>query len=165
MLKCRVCAAEILPGYMGDHLLHKHGGETDSRRSPMEVLAEEIIKAGDDAQREKQRHSSMVERPASVGSPRAQRRSKPTAPPAAPIGHQVLSGLAKGEKWVAEATESCGGCRRRIVFLRIDRQKYKAFDVARDMTIVGIHVCNETAGAGSVYACSGGIIDSNRRRH
>ncbi len=81
------------------------------------------------------------------------------------FGGKVLRGLQKGERWIADYSESCTSCRRRIIFLEIEGGKQKAFDVDKTMCIVGVHTCGEPSGAGSQFAFSGGIVDSNRRRH
>lgn len=82
-----------------------------------------------------------------------------------PLGSQVLAGLKEGVRWTATESESCGTCRRRIVFLDVSGDKQKAFDVDKARFILGLHLCAETTGGGSIFAYSGGAIDSNRRRH
>lgn len=64
----------------------------------------------------------------------------------------------------ANKTEVCDTCKRRITFLLDDRGRQKAFDIDKNKYILGPHICNELPNQ-SVYAISGGAIDSNRERH
>ena len=81
------------------------------------------------------------------------------------IGFKVMEGLRMGQRWTANSSRTCSECRGRIIFLDIGVNQQKAFDVADDKAIVGTHACNENARSESIYTISGGIVDSNRRRH
>ena len=90
---------------------------------------------------------------------------RPLTKVAWPIGLKVIDGLGKGIRWRASGTESCPSCGRRIIQLEVEGRKYKAFDVDRDRYIQGAHACDASVRSESVRAVSGGIVDSNRRKH
>ena len=81
------------------------------------------------------------------------------------IAMKVLNGIQSGEKWIANLSEQCESCRKPVIYLSTGECTRKAFDIGRDRIILGTHTCEDEARSESVYAFSGGIIDSNRRRH
>lgn len=84
-----------------------------------------------------------------------------------PIGVKVIKALKLGQNFIAKAAciERCENCQKRIIFLNTGENKTKAFDVSRMNTILCTHACDPDAKSESLYTYSGGIIDSNRRRH
>ena len=87
-----------------------------------------------------------------------------------PTGISVIRGIQRGLRYHFEAdglfslTERCENCHRRIVFLEVG-VGVKAFDIDRDNYILGTHACSSEAHSNSLRTVSGGISDSNRRRH
>ena len=81
------------------------------------------------------------------------------------IAMKVMNGIQNGEKWIANLSEQCESCRKPVIYLSTGEGTRKAFDVGRDRIILGTHSCEDEAPSESIYAYSGGIIDSNRRRH
>ena len=82
-----------------------------------------------------------------------------------PIGVRVIEGLKTGWRYRASQFSRCDECKTRIVFLSLDKNTAKAFEVNQDRWILGIHACDGGKKSESIYAFSGGIIDSNRRKH
>jgi hypothetical protein len=70
----------------------------------------------------------------------------------------------KGIRKRAYKTEVCDTCRRRITFRALGKNKQKAYDVDNKNYVLGAHICNEIPSQ-SLYTVSGGIPDSNRRKH
>lgn len=88
------------------------------------------------------------------------------SPAAAPSeADRALAALARQAPFKALTIEICPDCRRRITFLIDSRERAKAFDVDRVKNVISPHECNSQTASTSVYAYSGGIIDSNRRKH
>jgi len=81
------------------------------------------------------------------------------------IGMKVIHGIQKGERWITKLRESCDSFRRRVVYLSVGEGITRAFDVDGKGVILGTHVCHEQSRSESIYAYSGGIVDSNRRKH
>ena len=167
-LKCPVCSFEVLDEYLRDHIYIEHDIETSYRWNPSDGLPDQVVSAAKEAMIQK-RDAKSVEagsKPSGkTNSTNSVKRRKSEPQKEIPLGFQVLEGLQKGEPWIASESESCDNCRKRIVFLEVERQKHKAFDVGKRREIVGVHICNRSGEAGSIYAFSGGAIDSNRRRH
>lgn len=82
-----------------------------------------------------------------------------------PIGVMVLEGLRTGQRYRASHSSRCEECKTKVSFLSVGPNKIKAFEVDRDRLILGGHACDGTKKSESIYAFSGGIIDSNRRKH
>lgn len=82
-----------------------------------------------------------------------------------PIGVKVIEGLKSGLRYRASHFSRCDECKKRIVFLSVEKNAAKAFEVDQDRLILGIHACDGSKKSESIYAFSGGIIDSNRRKH
>lgn len=82
-----------------------------------------------------------------------------------PIGVKVIKALERGQRYIANFTQRCEKCNRRIIFLNIGNNCEKAFDVDDKNNIVGTHACDTDTRSQSLYAYRGGMIDSNRRRH
>lgn len=86
--------------------------------------------------------------------------------PLRPLGIQILAKITAGNRPKATTTlQKCDACRGRVVFLDMGRNKTKAFDVDSNGFLLGTHACEGTPKSESVRTISGGIIDSNRRRH
>lgn len=81
-----------------------------------------------------------------------------------PVGLRVIAGLAKGQTWSTSHRDKCSHCGLLVVLLEVESSRLKAFDINSKGTIRGSHTCRDPK-SDSIYAYSGGAIDSNRRRH
>jgi hypothetical protein len=85
----------------------------------------------------------------------------------AAIGLRVIADLSRGNAWEAEPeyTFRCSSCSALVIALNVENKKEKLFDVDSGYRIVSTHVCQEKTKGSSIFAFSGGVVDSNRRRH
>ena len=85
-----------------------------------------------------------------------------------PIGIKVLKGLHTNKRHFVTSSsylERCSCCKAQIIFLEVKDGATKSFDVAQDLTITNTHACELVERGVSVNTVSGGVVDSNRRRH
>lgn len=84
-----------------------------------------------------------------------------------PIGVKVIKALKRGQNYIATASyiKRCQNCHTRVIFLDVGQNSMKAFDVSAKNIILGTHACDSDGRSESLYTYSGGIVDSNRRRH
>lgn len=90
-------------------------------------------------------------------------------------GLNIIQAIKRNEQWYlknASSVSSCEDCRKKITLLQVGENKYKKFDCQKVLSDFGhcwiirdTHDCDDQNLSTSVYAYSGGIIDSNRRRH
>jgi hypothetical protein len=69
----------------------------------------------------------------------------------------------KASRLEANSVERCV-CRKVVVFVEIEPGKLKAFDIDHRRRLTNLHLCDGPKSE-SIYAFSGGAIDSNRRKH
>ena len=79
------------------------------------------------------------------------------------LDQKLFSSLVNEKRLVATRVERCE-CRQVVSFVEIKPGTLKSFDVDAESRLIGPHVCDGKRSE-SIYAFSGGAIDSNRRKH
>jgi hypothetical protein len=84
-------------------------------------------------------------------------------------GININLALRRNEKWYVQDLSkiiNCEECRKPLVLLQTDANRFKKFDCLRTTGLItDTHECQAPEKSTSVYAYSGGIVDSNRRKH
>ena len=79
------------------------------------------------------------------------------------LDQKLFSSLVNEKRLVATRVERCE-CKQVVSFVEIKPGTLKSFDVDAEFRLIGPHVCDGKKSE-SIYAFSGGAIDSNRRKH
>lgn len=132
---CRLCLQQIKRAKLESHLLRAHPLEFKQH------LAHNLTKKN-------------------VVPPKVILAVKPKLPDFDPA---LFSKLLGQRRLIANGVERCE-CRRVITYVQVKQDTLKAYDVDSESRLTGAHSC-DGAKSESIYAFSGGAIDSNRRRH
>jgi len=194
LVQCPLCRAECLAKNLNRHLTQVHlRGHSELLMDLLKALATDpqgealkcvhcnvVTKKGKLPRHFLRVHlalyhpNSLAQRLFGESNPSAVVNTKPQVRGTLSTVVDVQTGLAnveptkfadflKASRLVAKRVERCD-CRKVVVFVEVELGKLKAFDVDHRHRLTNPHLCVGPKSE-SIYAFSGGAIDSNRRKH